>query len=174
MKEISRYGFTLTLICMAASGLLAGVNFLTQQKIIAQARSAEEAGLKEVLPQGDYFEEVSSAEEIIYYKAYDQHKNLIGAVFKVSAKGYSSQIEALVGVAQGGTITAVKILSQNETPGLGSRITEPAFLGQFMHKNTQGLNQVQAITGATISSKAVIEALKKKIEETGGFIKNER
>lgn len=50
MKEMFRYSLTLSLICIAASGLLATVNLVTKSKIIAQAQAGEEAGLKEVLP----------------------------------------------------------------------------------------------------------------------------
>jgi electron transport complex protein RnfG len=73
-----------------------------------------------------------------------------------------------------GTITAIKILNQNETPGLGARIIEPEFTRQFSNKDLSALNDIQAITGATISSRAVIEAVKKKAGEIKELIKNER
>lgn len=174
MKEIMRYGFTLSLICIVASGLLSGVNYLTKPKILTQAQIEEEASLKEAMPEGVRFKPVKSGEEIIYYKAYNEKDRLLGVAFKVEAKGYSSEIETMVGMTKDGTITAIKILSQNETPGLGNRITEPAFLQRFAHKNTQSLNAVEAITGATMSSRAVIEAIKKKTEEIKGLIKDER
>jgi len=174
MKEMIRYGFILSLICAVAAGLLAGMNSLTKTRIIAQAQAEEELSLKEVMPEAAHFEAVKKGDEIIYYKAHDKNGNLIGVAFKASGKGYSSTLETMVGMRVGGAITAIKILSQNETPGLGARVSEPSFAGQFSNKNIQGLSEVQAITGATISSKAVIDSVKKKAEEIQALIKDER
>jgi electron transport complex protein RnfG len=172
MKEMIRYGFVLAIICIIASGLLAGVNSLTKPKIIAQARAEEQSSLKEVMPQAENFEPIKSAEDIIYYKAYDKNGKFMGVAFKASGKGYSSLIETMVGMLRDGTITAIKVLSQNETPGLGANVAEPPFASQFSHKNN--LDDVQAITGATISSKAVIDSVRKKAEEIINLIKNEK
>ena len=61
---------------------------------------------------------------------------LVGVAFKVIApEGYSGNIEIMVGVEPAGTVTGVEILSQAETPGLGARITEPAFKDQFAGKS---------------------------------------
>ncbi len=170
MKELLRYGFILGLICVVASGLLAGMNSLTKTRIIAQAQAEEDAGLKEVLPQAARFEAVKSGEEIIYYRAYDGVGKLIGVAFKASGKGYSSTIETMAGMLKDGTITAIKILSHNETPGLGANVAESSFSSQF--KDKKDLAQVQAITGATISSKAVIDSVNNKAQEIKELIKN--
>lgn len=172
MKEIVRYGFILTVICIVASGLLAGVNSLTKPKIIAQAKAEEENSLKEVLPQAENFAPVRSGDEIIYYKAQDKQGRLVGLAFKASGKGYSSIIETMVGMLKDGTVTAIKVLNQNETPGLGANVAEPSFGNQF--KNKKNLDDVQAITGATISSKAVIDSVKKRAEEIKVLIDNEK
>lgn len=165
MKDIFRYGLILALICSLAGGLLAGVNFLTQPKIIAQAQAEEEASLKEIIPRANRFDPIKSqTEEILYYKAYDNHK-LLGIIFKASAKGYSSNIETMVGIDNSGSIITIKVIAQNETPGLGSRVTEKSFTNQFSSKAAPNLSNVQAITGATISSKAVIDSVRKKAEE---------
>lgn len=169
MKQMARYGFILAVICMVAAGLLAGVNSLTKSRIIGQAQAEEEAGLKEVMPEAVHFEAIKSGEEIIYYKAHDKDAKLIGVAFKAQGKGYSGTIETMAGMSRDGAIVAIKILAQNETPGLGARVTEPDFTGQF--KNKKDLNDIQAITGATISSKAVTDSVKKKAEEIKALIK---
>ena len=174
MRETIRYGFILAVICIVASGLLAGMNSLTKARIIAQAQAEENSALIEVMPQAKHFEPIRKGEEIIYYKVRDKNNKFIGVAFKASGKGYSSVVDTLVGMTQDGTITAIKILNQNETPGLGVRIAEPSFTGQFNNKNLQGLSEVQAITGATISSKAVIDSVKKKAQEIKDLIKNEK
>jgi len=173
VKEMLRYGFILAVICIVASGLLAGVNVLTKTRIVAQAQAEEDSSLKEVFPEAAHFEAVKSGEEIIYYKAHDKDKRLLGAAFRASGKGYSSTIETMVGMLKDGTIKAIKILSQNETPGLGARVAEDSFASRFSNRGLQNLNQVEAITGATISSRAVIDSVKKKAEEIKVLIKNE-
>jgi electron transport complex protein RnfG len=92
-----------------------------------------------------------------------------GWVIKASGQGYADRIELLVGVdAKAATITGLFILDQKETPGLGNKIMEPAWRNQFNNKPTQqqmkavktkasAANEINAITGATISSKAVCD-----------------
>ena len=167
-----RYGIILALICMVASGLLAVVNSLTKDRIIALGKQEEELSLSEVLPRAIHFEPIKSDDNIIYYKGHDKENKFVGVAFKASGKGYSSTIETMVGMEKDGTIIAIKILSQNETPGLGANIVEPKFTGQFADRNIQELAGAEAITGATISSKAVIDTVKKKAEEIQKLIKN--
>jgi electron transport complex protein RnfG len=170
MKEMVRYGFILTVICVIAAGLLAAVNSLTKSRIIAQAQAEEEAGLKEVLPGAEKFEAVKEDSEILYYRGTDKEGKFLGVAFKASGKGYSSVVETLVGMNAEGKIMAIKVLSQNETPGLGMRVTEDSFTGQFANKNTQELSGVQAISGATISSRAVIDSVMEKAGEIQGLL----
>ncbi len=92
-----------------------------------------------------------------------------GWVVKASGQGYADRIELLVGVdAKAETITGLFILDQKETPGLGNKIMEPAWRSQFNNRPTQqqmtavktkasAANEINAITGATISSKAVCD-----------------
>lgn len=174
MKEMVRYGLTLALISILAAGLLSGVNSLTKGRILAQAQDEEQASLKAVLPNAEHFEPVKKREYILYYKASDENGRFIGVAFKADADGYSSTIETMVGMLKDGTITTIKVLSQNETPGLGTRVSEPSFTGQFSNKDIQGLNEVQAITGATISSAAVIDSVKEKTVEIQELLKDEK
>lgn len=172
MKEVIRYGFILGLICILAGGSLAIVNAVTKPIIILRRKAEEEASLRKVMPGAQNFEAVKSGEEIIYYKLRDKEGKFIGVAFKARGKGYSSVIETMVGMKRDGTIPAIKILSQNETPGLGNNIGETSFMARFSGKNTQDLSGVQAITGATISSRAVINSVIKKAQEIEKLIKD--
>ena len=174
MKEMIRYGFILALICAIAAGLLAGVNELTRGKIASQAYAEEQAALKEIMPQAAGFTEVKSGEEILYYKALDSRDKTIGFVFKAGGKGYSSLIQTLAGIFPDGKISAIKVVSQNETPGLGMRITEKKFTDQFSGQDSLSLSGVQAITGATISSRAVMNSVMSKAHEIMELVKHEK
>jgi len=171
MKEAIRYSLILSAICVIAAGLLAGVNSLTNNKIIAQAQAQEDSGLKELFPEATHFEPIKSKEETLYYKAHDKDAKLIGVVFKVGAKGYSSTIEVLAGMLTDGTIVGIKIISQNETPGLGAQVAEKNFTDRF--KNKRYTDDIEAITGATISSRGVIEAVKDKAVQIKKAVNNE-
>lgn len=174
MKEIVRYGFVLALICLIAAGLLAVVNAITAPKILAQAKAEEQAALKEVMPSAAKFSAIKSDTdgETLYYQASDSQDKTVGFVFKASGKGYSSVIQTLVGMDFGGRISAIKVLSQTETPGLGVRITEKKFTDQFRDQDSLNLSGVQAISGATISSRAVMNSIIKKGQELKELIKN--
>ncbi|MDD5348049.1 MAG: RnfABCDGE type electron transport complex subunit G [Candidatus Omnitrophica bacterium] len=194
MKEMLRYGMILGLICLVSTGLLAAVNNLTKTRIENQARAEIETGLKEVLAQAASFEPVGSEEKIVYYKGFDQAGQLVGCAFIASQKGYSSVIETMVGMTIDGTITAIKVISQNETPGLGCRVNEAEddttlldflrgkkapenktsrFCAQFSGKKIAEIDGVNAITGATISSRAVIDSVRTKAEEIYKLLRHE-
>jgi len=193
MKEALKFGLILAIVCVVAGVFLAGVNRLTKSLILARAEEEKSASLKEVLPQAYNFEAVKEGDNTLCYRAYDRNKNIIGVAFIASAKGYSSTIETMVGMLNDGTINAIKILQQNETPGLGARIQEvkddvtifaaltgrrsavsqrPWFQQRFSGRKPGELTHVDAMSGATVSSKAVINSVKEKSEEIMRLIKN--
>ena len=165
MKEMLKYGFILGLICFLASAVLSVVNAVTEPQIKLQKETEENLALKEVMPEALNFKPKLEGEKVIYYTAYNNVGEINGFIVKAEGKGYSFVIEAMAGLNPKLEITNVKILSQNETPGLGNRIMKDSFLSQFKGKGLDSFNQVQAITGATISSRAVINSIGNKISE---------
>lgn len=135
----------------------------------AEAQTVKDSDLKGVFPEATSFEPVKNNEELIYYKAKDSTGNILGAVFMATGDGHSGNIVTLAGMLKDGTVTEIKVLFEDETPNLGSRISEAEFTDQF--KNKKDLSGVQAITGATISSQALIDSVKKKSEEIKRYIK---
>lgn len=193
MKEMTGFAITLGITCIAATGLLAGMNMITAPTIEAQARKDLETSLMEIMPGGKDFEPVEKNGAVLYYKVYDSNHKFIGTAFKTNQKGYSSVIETIAGMDLEGKITAIKIINQNETPGLGTKVTEinnsigildflagkrqdttvkPWFQAQFSGRTIADLDDIQAITGATISSRAVIESVKTKAKEIEGLLLN--
>lgn len=173
MKTFARYGFILGVICILAGGLLAGVNALTKDRILAQAKEQERRTLLEVLPGAARFDPVTSSnEEVIYYKAYNTDEQLMGVAFKASGRGYSNIIDVMVGMNLQRVISSIKVMNHNETPGVGTRILDSSFTSRFANKDAAAVSQVQAITGATVSSKAVINAVEKKTAEIQTLMKD--
>lgn len=152
--------YIILVLCWAAASL-----FISTQPVIFAEEAISENALRDIFPGAVTFEPVKSAGNILYYKAYGASSVFVGVVFKVTQKGYSGTIETMAGMRRDGTITAIKVLSQDETPGVGAKVTEDAFTGQFKGRNARELDNVADITGATISSRAVTDSVKKRAGE---------
>lgn len=155
----------LAIIVTVAVVLLIAVNSLTSP--VVESRGVEE--VKNIL--GNIFPEMSryELEDEIYTVYQDDTK--IGYAFKATGSGYGGNIDILVGLDNNFEIKGVSIISQTETPGVGSKITESSFTDQFKGLSVSDIalksegGKVDAITGATISSRAVVDAIQKKMVE---------
>ncbi|MFH1478880.1 MAG: RnfABCDGE type electron transport complex subunit G [Candidatus Omnitrophota bacterium] len=195
MNKLIRFALVLFLVNMTASSILAVVYNITKPKIEYQKKLVEKESLKEVMPEsvGDIIKPVYRDEEIAYWEVFaGDGLRVTGYVFIAKKYGYSSIIESMVGIKKDGTITGVRVLSQNETPGLGAKIVEivsnktlinaiknifskkeeekkilPYFTEQFKGLDAKRLSpgDIQAITGATISSRACLGSIKEKALE---------
>lgn len=117
-----------------------------------------------------------------YYHLYrvSHEGRLSGWVIKAGGQGYADKIEMLIGLdSNAKTITGLFILEQKETPGLGNKITLPRWRNQFIRKNTgrplivakgksQAPNAIDAVTGATISSRSVVGIVNRTIGDIKG------
>lgn len=166
-KEILIPAVALLLICFVATTMLALTNGITAGRIADIAAEKEIASRKVVLPAAVDFEEQRSYDPLKYFFGFDKDGNEVGIVFTVSGKGYGGDVTVMVGVGNDGKVTGIEILSHNETPGLGANSTKPEFKNRFVGKggvlavnktSNEGQN-VQAITAATITSKAVTNAV---------------
>lgn len=144
-------------ICLIISGLLAYTYELTLPVIQENARKEQDAGRLEVLPSGDSFVQVEMEMPQGGIDAYEA-ENGAGMVIQSSAGGYGGPYEIMVGITADGSIEGLKVMKQSETPGMGSRTTEPDHLAQFIGKD-QNLEGVQDVSGATISSGALKSAI---------------
>ncbi len=134
-----------------------------------EAPAGPEQQLVDVLPgmTGGYVK-TEDADGFTWWTGYrdNAQTNPGGYVFIARGDGFASTIETLVGVDQDGTIVGMNILSQDETPGYGTRIIEePDFIDQFLGKSADGIalsdngGKIDALTGATITSSAVTESV---------------
>ncbi len=111
----------------------------------------------------------------IAYDAFNDTNDVAGHVIKASGQGYADKIELLLGLDKTGEkITGIFILDQKETPGLGNRIIEEGFRSQFAGKSSDTplvvikgksakQNEIDAISGATISSRSVADIINSAI-----------
>ncbi|MBQ1966676.1 MAG: RnfABCDGE type electron transport complex subunit G [Clostridia bacterium] len=173
-KDILIPALALLLICLVATTLLAGTNLITTEKIAANAVEKENSSRMVVLPEASDFLEVKTLEsEITYCEALAEDGTKIGYVFTSGAKGYGGTVGVMIGVDNDGVITGIEILSHAETPGLGANATGEAFKSRFngksgeltVDKNSNDGQNIQAITAATITSKAVVSAVNAAVAE---------
>ena len=138
--------------------------------VLGEDLAAEIAADNQTLTIKSRVVEVKKNGTIKYYTVYDAwlpEGKMVGHVVKADGQGYADKIELLVGLdAQGKSITGLFILEQKETPGLGAKILEDAWRGQFKEKSTAKTlsvvkgggakaDEIDAISGATISSRSV-------------------
>ncbi|MBR1648942.1 MAG: RnfABCDGE type electron transport complex subunit G [Alphaproteobacteria bacterium] len=118
-----------------------------------------------------------SGEDVELYPAREDGEITSVAVKASSNEGFGGKIELIMGILMDGTVSGYKIIEQNETPGLGTKVTEPKFSGQFVGLNAHDDNfdlkkdggEIDAVTGATISSRAVVNAMKKAVSAYNKF-----
>jgi len=162
MNETIKLTTVLTLICILSAVALSFVYESINPIIEENKNNRLRAALKEVIPLADNFkeaEDIQKFEEIkSIFRGFKDNK-ITGYAILLEASGYGGDIKILVGVNKDKEITGIKIMEHLETPGLGARIEENEFLSQFIGKP----KEFDAITGATISSTAVIDTVKELI-----------
>lgn len=181
-QRIPKPVIALTLITLLAGVALSGVFTMTKDTIDAQKAAAQRASFKVVLPDADADDpfEPMEAPEGTYgdgayrktvinevYRGVGKDGSTVGYVFVITnSNGYSGDIKLSLGIKADGTVYGIAFTELNETPGKGSLAAEPAFKDQFNARlvdefelNGSGDNGIDAITGATITSNAVLDAV---------------
>lgn len=169
MRDLVKMGSVLFIVCGLSAGLLAVVNMVTREPIAVQAEVERREAFQMVMPGADDFRERVPGSE------WDALKGgaPVGTVMSISTQGYSGPIAIAVGVDDRASLTGLRVLTHTETPGLGAKITGAAFSGQFkgldaaalkLTKDDPAAGRVDAITAATISSRAVTNAVRSAVE----------
>ena len=151
----------LGVICLVTSLLLAVTNNVTAPIIAENAVKTANATRQALLPSADTFTEVAPETPTEGVTAIYKADNDSGYVITAQAKGYGGEVPVMVAFNAEGTIEAVQFLDNDETPGLGQKVKSEAFQSQFsgMPAEEFGLSDIDAITGATISSGAAASAI---------------
>lgn len=196
MSNFIKIPLILSLVTLLTSGLLMLSEELTHEKIAEQKKILLLNSLKQLIPNdlhnNDLIEStielyqpelLGHRQNSVAYIGKLNHKLSVVAIPVTSRTGYSGDIDLMVGIKANGEITAVKILEQHETPGLGDIIEESKsdWLQQFPQKSLNNPHEknwlvkrdggeFDQITGATITPRAVVEAIKKAL----GYFKNHR
>ncbi|HAX93626.1 MAG TPA: RnfABCDGE type electron transport complex subunit G [Bacteroidales bacterium] len=167
---------SLTLIAMLSSALLGFVYEMTKEPIALSNLNKKLNAIKQVVPEFTnnpndemFLLPTGEGDSLEVYPAKKDNEIIGYAVNTYTNKGFSGNITLMAGFKPDGTIINVTVLEHKETPGLGTKMTEPEFKDQFNNKNpadfrlsvTKDGGPVDAITAATISSRAFCDAVQR-------------
>lgn len=172
-NETLKLGLILLVITAIAGLILGGAQKITAIPIAAQVEKTNNDAMKEIVPKAESFKKSDvklSGEILEVNEGKDGSGKVAGYAIKVAPKGYSGKVEMMVGISAEGLIDGIKILSHSETPGLGANAPQPKFSGQYKDKKTDkplqvvkrapsNPEEIEAITGATITSNAVTKGV---------------
>ncbi len=180
VKEIVKYGITLFVITAVVGVALAGVNFLTKEKIAENTVVKVQDAYKEVIEADDFSNEIDLKEisdesgcikNIIVAQ---KGGETVGYCVKLEQSGgYGGAISLVVGLDTEACVTGVSVISHAETAGLGANLVKESFREQFKGRSEEitaavkanpSETEIQALSGATITSKAVKNAVNSSIK----------
>lgn len=173
----------LTVVCLLSGLSLVYMNQYAEPLIKINAEKATQEAIFKVLPDVKNVETIERGERVIF-KGLNEEGELVGYAFVAEGSGYQGIIKIMVGIdSELGKLTGIDILESVETPGLGAKITEDNFKGQFSGvsvlpaidyvkgKKPENPNEIQTITGATVSSRSVVNILNATIKEVKEIVK---
>ena len=169
--------FILISICVT---ILVTIYDLTKDPIRVQQIAVEVAMVTSLLPGTVYTEEEYIEEDYVtkIVTGFNDQNEIIGYVVTAYSQGYAGIVEIMVGFDAAGALTNVSVLRHRETPGLGTAILEPNFLGQFAGRTEPMIvarmptndNEIQALASATISTAAVVNGVNTAMAFMAGVI----
>lgn len=173
MKKIIKLTVVLFLICAVVAAVLGEVNAVTIGPITTRQKEKTESAYKAVLPEGDSFTELDPSAYAAFKATIDKISaadNGAGHVVETTFSGAQGSITMAVGVDRDGKCAGISIIKHSETSGLGEVAASASergvnFRNSFVGKDESiTINDIDAITGATITSKAVTGAVATAIE----------
>ena len=171
MKLILHMLVTLTIIGIISGGLLSEVSEWAAPKIEAHRKAETERAIFLVQPDAKSQKKIETVDFEVY-RVFDENNDPIGYALPYEGNGFQGKIR-------------MQVLEQTETPGLGTKVTEDPFTNQFVKLIAEpdvawvkgapptNSNEIQTITGATISSKAIVNIVNgglqklREVEESG-------
>ncbi|MBE6806005.1 MAG: FMN-binding protein [Ruminococcaceae bacterium] len=177
-SDIFRPIAVLTAICLVVAILLSFTNLITKDTIANMELKASNDAMS-VLISAEKYEKADVEGELYIAKNGEEVK---GYIVKTVGRGYGGDVVIMTAISTDKKVMGVKILSAaDETPGLGQNVTKESFYSQYIGKTenitvlkngaNSDKNEINAVTGATVSSKAVTGAVNKAFECLNGYLK---
>jgi electron transport complex protein RnfG len=176
-NNILKIALNLAGACIISGVIIAVVYFLTADIAKQKQVELQNLALKSLVTQADQYSPVAG--KAGWYTA-TQNGKVIAYVVPSESKGYGGTIKMLVAITPDNKVIKYTILEAKETPGLGDKASQPLFADQFEGKTANHLQvtkdpndkeDIQAISGATITSRAVTLAVKNAVDEVSSLTK---
>lgn len=189
LNAIRKNGLTLAIFACATTGLVAATQYLTKDQIKLQEQKQLSSVLNQVIPHSLHDTPLFSACTLVRHPSLGSERAMPAyiarlngqptaiAIESIAPDGYNGAIKIITGIDVNGTVLGVRVLSHQETPGLGDkidlRVTDwiLAFSGKQLTENNVNSWKVRKdggefdqFTGATITPRAVVKAVKNTVE----------
>lgn len=168
IKQVLKPVLILLALCLVIAAAVSVTNYYTADKVAAQAEAKITENIALLLP-GTASTAETECDAFLYFDCTDANGTALGRAYLIDAKGYGGPISLMVGIKSDGIVSGISILASSETPGLGKKAEDKAFYGQFSNKDVDSFtvikgaanteDQISAISGATISSRAITNAV---------------
>lgn len=161
-------GLRLLIVCAAVAGVVSFVRVLTKDQAQENLKKTKAAAISEIfgLENPDVVEVEKYGISIVRDNTKKEGMTAVGFCVESKVAGFGGDMTVMVGYGLDQSIIGVRVVSHSETPGVGAKVKDdPAFLAQYEGKagelilNKDGGTDIDAISGATISSRAVNEAV---------------
>ena len=163
----------LTVITVVAAACLGAMNNLTAEPIAASKKAKQEEAIKAVLPEFTTVDEETIVNEQKIFRAYNANGELVGIAIETKELGFGGDVTTMVGFDANGTIIDYSLLAHAETPGLGSKLVDWFKIKSDIRgvggdkmplRVSKDGGEYDAITAATISSRAFLNSINKAYE----------
>ena len=166
--ETVRPVVVLVVICMVAGALLGAVHEMTAPIAAANAEQKAQETYAALVPEAKEFVPVDCTVEgcTAALEARDAAGDVMAYVIVAQSKGYGGQVPIAVAFGRKGTVKSITAMANDETPGLGTKIANESYIGQYVGRDAEPTEaaEVDLISGATISSKAALAAFNIAVE----------
>lgn len=175
-NDIIKPVVVLLAICIVIPLSLSFTNKITVKRIDELEKENQKSAMSELIKADTYSEEsYKKGDKSFNYYVAEKGGEIEGYIFITSAKGYGGEVSVMTAVNSDSTIKAVKVLDvSNETPGLGQNAAKESFYSQYAGKKNDvklvkngadgEKNEINAVTGATITSTAVTKAVNEAMD----------
>lgn len=168
--SIIKIAINMMMACLLSGTVIAGVYAFTEPVAIKERANAKEKAMQSLVEE---VEEIKPIEGKAEWFAAMKDGKMVAYIVPAENKGYEGTIKMVAAISPEGKVVNFKIVSHRETPGLGDKALEPKFVNQYKDKSPDDLvvvkvptdKNIQALTGATITSRAVTNGIKKAANE---------
>jgi electron transport complex protein RnfG len=169
--SIFQVAMNLAAACMISGVIIAATYFVTAPVAMRKNEEIKQQAMQSLVKDADSFKAIEGKAD--WFTA-EKDGKVIAYVVPGESKGFGGAIKLLIAISNEGKVIDFNILAHNETPGLGDNASKDPFRKQFKGKLAQSLivvkdpaniNNIQAMTGATISSVAVTNGVEHAVEE---------